>query len=177
MLPVSNSDRSVHLLPPDLCWSLLIASTAGLSHQVKTTDPTGMFPENFASEICVHSSRYTYQKSSRWTPVRRTPSRRRRLWRHTCCSSEACTCAPQQMQLLALQRWREKWLPSWRISSPAFSCDALTPAGGEAALYIKMVKLGCPECGIQGRTSLVDGLVLNCFLLCTCRREESFQVP
>lgn len=53
MLPVSNSDSSVHLLPPDLCLSLLIASTAGLSHQVKTTDPTGIFPENFASGICV----------------------------------------------------------------------------------------------------------------------------
>lgn len=65
MLPVSNSDRSVHLPPPDLCLSLLRASTAGLTHQVKTTDTTGMFKENFASGICVHSSQYTYQKNSR----------------------------------------------------------------------------------------------------------------
>lgn len=46
MLPVSNSDRSVHLPPPDLCLSLLRASTAGLTHQVNTTDTTGMLQES-----------------------------------------------------------------------------------------------------------------------------------
>lgn len=72
MLPVSNSDRSVHLLPPDLCLSLLRASTAGLTHQVKTTDNRHAAREH---GICVHPSNCTYQKNSRWNPARRKQSR------------------------------------------------------------------------------------------------------
>lgn len=56
-------------------------------------------------------------------------------------------------------------------------CDAVLPAGGESAFFIKTGNLEGPECGVRGRKSLLsDGLVLNCFLLCTCRRELLFQV-
>lgn len=65
MLPLLNSDRTVHLPPPDWCLSLLRASTGGLNHQVKDTDATDALKENFASGIYVHSSHYTYQKSNR----------------------------------------------------------------------------------------------------------------
>lgn len=37
MLSLSNSGRTAHLLTPDLCLSLLRASTLGLTQQVKNT--------------------------------------------------------------------------------------------------------------------------------------------